>query len=123
MQPTMAGPSGNYTRNLIGSCSVSAYSLSDLNENMGLWFVLQDLSVRTEGSFRYIALLTSNSFQPYPPLTFHPSQAQILLHQRRRAERHTQPGRLARAVDLLLRRLHCLVCQEVSGCQGEHGVE
>lgn len=47
-------PSGNYTRNLIGSCSVSAYSLADMNDNVGLWFVLQDLSVRTEGSFRYV---------------------------------------------------------------------
>lgn len=50
--PTVSGPSGNYTRNLIGSCSVSAYSLADLDDNVGLWFVLQDLSVRTEGSFR-----------------------------------------------------------------------
>jgi len=54
MMPTVSGPSGNYTRNLIGSCSVSAYSLADLNDNVGLWFVLQDLSVRTEGSFRYV---------------------------------------------------------------------
>ena len=64
MQPTMAGPSGNYTRNLIGSCSVSAYSLSDLQENNGLWFVLQDLSVRTEGSFRYV-----NSLPPSSPIS------------------------------------------------------
>lgn len=52
MMPTGGPPSGNYTRNLIGSCSVSAYSLADLDDNVGLWFVLQDLSVRTEGSFR-----------------------------------------------------------------------
>jgi len=68
MQPTMAGPSGNYTRNLIGSCSVSAYSLADMNENIGLWFVLQDLSVRTEGSFRYVAL-SHSIFHPHHPET------------------------------------------------------
>jgi hypothetical protein len=63
MMPTAS--SGNYTRNLIGSCSVSAYSLMDQDEDVGLWFVLQDLSVRTEGSFRYalnfLTLQTYNS--------------------------------------------------------------
>jgi len=41
-----------YTRNLIGSLSASAFRLTDPNDKIGIWFVLQDLSVRTEGSFR-----------------------------------------------------------------------
>jgi hypothetical protein len=45
-------PRGAFTRNLIGSLSASAFKLNDLNENFGIWFVLQDLSVRTEGWFR-----------------------------------------------------------------------
>lgn len=45
-------PSGMFTRNLIGSLCVSAFKLTDPDNQMGVWFVLQDLSVRTEGSFR-----------------------------------------------------------------------
>lgn len=52
MMPTVAPVAGNYTRNLIGSCSVSAAQLADTEDRLGFWFVLQDLSVRTEGSFR-----------------------------------------------------------------------
>lgn len=43
-----------YTRNLIGSLAASAFRLSDVAEHIGIWFILQDLSVRTEGSFRYV---------------------------------------------------------------------
>jgi hypothetical protein len=43
---------GMYTRNLIGSLAVNAAKLVDDHSKTGLWFVLQDLSVRTEGSFR-----------------------------------------------------------------------
>lgn len=39
-------------KNLIGSSSSSAFKLADEDGNVGLWFVLQDLSVRTEGWFR-----------------------------------------------------------------------
>ena len=46
-------PSGMFTRNLIGSLSVSAFKLTDTNSELGIWFILQDLSVRTEGLFRY----------------------------------------------------------------------
>ncbi|KAG7007086.1 proteasome subunit alpha type-7 [Physcia stellaris] len=46
-------PSGMFTRNLIGSLCVSAFKLTDPNSELGIWFILQDLSVRTEGSFRY----------------------------------------------------------------------
>lgn len=41
-----------FTRNLIGSLCVSAFKLTNPNNEMGVWFILQDLSVRTEGSFR-----------------------------------------------------------------------
>ncbi|CAF9924593.1 MAG: hypothetical protein HETSPECPRED_005610 [Heterodermia speciosa] len=52
-QPGSAQPSGMFTRNLIGSLCVSAFKLTDPNSELGIWFILQDLSVRTEGSFRY----------------------------------------------------------------------
>ncbi|KAL8992842.1 MAG: hypothetical protein Q9188_007484 [Gyalolechia gomerana] len=45
-------PQGMFTRNLIGSLGVSAFKLTDTENNMGIWFILQDLSVRTEGIFR-----------------------------------------------------------------------
>ena len=48
----MSESRGAFTRNLIGSLSASAFKLNDLNEKIGIWFVLQDLSVRTEGWFR-----------------------------------------------------------------------
>ena len=48
-----AQPAANmYTRNLIGSLSVNATKLKDTENVEGVWFVLQDLSVRTEGRFR-----------------------------------------------------------------------
>ena len=43
---------GTLSRNLIGSLSGSAFKLKDLKGDPGLWFVFQDLSVRTEGWFR-----------------------------------------------------------------------
>ncbi|KAH6895107.1 velvet factor-domain-containing protein [Thelonectria olida] len=45
-------PQGMFTRNLIGSLAASAFRLSDTDDRIGIWFVLQDLSVRTEGPFR-----------------------------------------------------------------------
>lgn len=45
-------PSGMFTRNLIGSLSASAFRLTDPENKVGVWFILQDLSVRTEGTFR-----------------------------------------------------------------------
>ncbi|KAK5173379.1 uncharacterized protein LTR77_002060 [Saxophila tyrrhenica] len=41
-----------FTRNLIGSLTVNASALKDLDDQTGFWFVLQDLSVRMEGNFR-----------------------------------------------------------------------
>lgn len=52
-QPPQQTPSGMFTRNLIGSLSASAFKLTDTDNKIGVWFILQDLSVRTEGSFRY----------------------------------------------------------------------
>lgn len=45
-------PNGMYTRNLIGSLCSSASRLFDTDDKLGIWFILQDLSVRTEGFFR-----------------------------------------------------------------------
>ncbi|KAL5121938.1 hypothetical protein ACEQ8H_000154 [Pleosporales sp. CAS-2024a] len=44
--------SQNHTRNLIGMNAVNACRLNDPDGKLGFWFVLQDLSVRTEGNFR-----------------------------------------------------------------------
>ncbi|KAI9832409.1 MAG: hypothetical protein M1819_004398 [Sarea resinae] len=51
-QPQPPPPSGMFTRNLIGSLSASAQRLADTGDKIGVWFILQDLSVRTEGQFR-----------------------------------------------------------------------
>ncbi|KAI9369308.1 velvet factor-domain-containing protein [Aspergillus egyptiacus] len=51
-QPVTAGPGGMFTRNLIGCLSASAFRLCDPENKIGVWFILQDLSVRTEGCFR-----------------------------------------------------------------------
>ncbi|KAF2810156.1 uncharacterized protein BDZ99DRAFT_476359 [Mytilinidion resinicola] len=50
--PAPATATGMFTRNLIGSLSVNAFRLHDPSQKLGFWFVLQDLSVRTEGNFR-----------------------------------------------------------------------
>jgi hypothetical protein len=50
--PAPHQPQGMFTRNLIGSLSASAFRLQDPDDMIGIWFVLQDLSVRTEGVFR-----------------------------------------------------------------------
>lgn len=58
MPPTAPTPApaggGMFTRNLIGSLSASAFRLNDPDDKIGVWFILQDLSVRTEGVFRYV---------------------------------------------------------------------
>jgi hypothetical protein len=51
-QDPRSAPSGMFTRNLIGSLSVSAFKLTNTSDELGIWFILQDLSVRTEGIFR-----------------------------------------------------------------------
>lgn len=53
--PIMPIPSnGMFTKNLIGSLCANATRLNDTNNKPGYWFILQDLSVRTEGNFRYV---------------------------------------------------------------------
>jgi hypothetical protein len=47
-----ATATGMFTRNLIGSLTINASRLIDTEGKVGFWFVLQDLSVRTEGNFR-----------------------------------------------------------------------
>lgn len=39
---------------MIGSVAASAFCLNDTEDREGIWFVLQDLSVRLEGSYRYV---------------------------------------------------------------------
>ena len=53
-QDPRSAPSGMFTRNLIGSLCVSAFRLDDPDRKPGIWFILQDLSVRTEGTFRLV---------------------------------------------------------------------
>jgi len=53
-------PQGMFTRNLIGSLAASAFRLTDPDDRIGIWFVLQDLSVRTEGTFRYFSFPPPN---------------------------------------------------------------
>lgn len=55
--PPAVGSGGMFTRNLIGSLSASAFRLNDPDDKIGVWFILQDLSVRTEGAFRYVIVL------------------------------------------------------------------
>jgi hypothetical protein len=55
VQPPTTASAGMFTRNLIGSLAVNAFKLNDTEGKPGFWFVLQDLSVRTEGIFRYVA--------------------------------------------------------------------
>ena len=45
-------PQGMFTRNFIGSLAASAFRLTDPTDKIGIWFILHDLSVRTEGDFR-----------------------------------------------------------------------
>ncbi|KIW84551.1 hypothetical protein Z517_03801 [Fonsecaea pedrosoi CBS 271.37] len=43
---------GEPSKNLIGQCHTSVQRLDDENKEVGLYFIFQDLSVRTEGWFR-----------------------------------------------------------------------
>ncbi|KAF2877813.1 velvet factor [Massariosphaeria phaeospora] len=52
VQAPPSAATGMFTRNLIGSLTVNAFRLTDTAQKSGFWFVLQDLSVRTEGTFR-----------------------------------------------------------------------
>ncbi|KAK9449442.1 velvet factor-domain-containing protein [Limtongia smithiae] len=54
-------------KNLIGSVVATAFKLYDPAGNMGIWFILQDLSVRTEGEFKLKASFV-NLGSPLTPL-------------------------------------------------------
>ncbi|KAL9101325.1 MAG: hypothetical protein Q9187_009257, partial [Circinaria calcarea] len=80
MPPTIdprSAPSGMFTRNLIGSLCVSAFKLTDPDGVMGVWFILQDLSVRTEGSFR-LKMNFVNVGNPMAPQTLNSGSAPVL---------------------------------------------
>jgi Velvet factor len=66
-QDPRSAPTGMFTRNLIGSLSVSAFKLTDTHGKLGIWFILQDLSVRTEGTFRCVEVvgLFMKSCEPF----------------------------------------------------------
>jgi hypothetical protein len=54
MMPTpmmMPQNQSTYSRNLIGSTVVNAARLRDTQDELGIWFVFQDLSIRSEGTF------------------------------------------------------------------------
>ncbi|KAE8444172.1 hypothetical protein EG329_000769 [Mollisiaceae sp. DMI_Dod_QoI] len=66
--PVSSGqPQGMFTRNLIGSLAASAFRLTDPDDKIGIWFVLQDLSVRTEGTFRLRFSFVNVGVQNPPP--------------------------------------------------------
>ena len=59
-----------FTRNLIGSLSASAFKLTDEKDRIGIWFILQDLSVRTEGWFRLkMNFVNVGQAAAHPPIT------------------------------------------------------
>ncbi len=57
---------GMVTRNLLGSMGASAFDLYDTNNKIGVWFVLHDLSIRTEGFFRLRFSLVDVGVRPTP---------------------------------------------------------
>ncbi|KAK9238396.1 velvet factor-domain-containing protein [Lipomyces kononenkoae] len=61
--PTFVAPP---IKNLIGSVVATAFKLHDTQGNLGVWFILQDLSVRTEGEFKLKASFV-NLGSPLPP--------------------------------------------------------
>ncbi|KIW01374.1 uncharacterized protein PV09_07142 [Verruconis gallopava] len=70
---------GMYTRNLIGSLAVNAAKLNDDKNKVGLWFVLQDLSVRTEGVFRlHMRFIDVSSDDPNGSTTLNHEHAPVL---------------------------------------------
>lgn len=113
-----------FTRNLIGSLTVNASVLKDPEGEVGFWFVLQDLSVRTEGYFRYVTLsIQSITMQVY--LTS--MQAQNELHRCRyrwcRRSRWSEPWQGACSLLHLLGQVPSVLGEEVPWCHREHTAE
>ncbi|QRV73007.1 velvet factor [Ceratobasidium sp. AG-Ba] len=57
---------GQYTRTLVGPLSANASRLVDADDQPGIFFLFQDLSVRTEGTFRLRMRLMNVGAHPAP---------------------------------------------------------
>ncbi|KAG8714258.1 hypothetical protein FRC08_012157 [Ceratobasidium sp. 394] len=57
---------GQYTRTLVGPLSANASRLVDAEDQPGIFFLFQDLSVRTEGTFRLRMRLMNVGAHPAP---------------------------------------------------------
>lgn len=67
----MDNPSPAATRNLIGSLVASAAKLFNTDDQLGIYFVFQDLSIRTEGTFRLgFSLMDVGSYSIVSHLVF-----------------------------------------------------
>jgi hypothetical protein len=67
----MDNPSPAATRNLIGSLVASAAKLFNTDDELGIYFVFQDLSIRTEGTFRLgFSLMDVGSYSIVSNLVF-----------------------------------------------------
>ncbi|KAJ7490273.1 velvet factor-domain-containing protein, partial [Mycena galericulata] len=60
------GPRSAYTRTLVGPLSSNGYRLLDEHRKPGIFFLFQDLSVRTEGTFRLRLRLMNVGAAPAP---------------------------------------------------------
>ncbi|KAJ7068583.1 velvet factor-domain-containing protein [Mycena amicta] len=63
---TVHGPRSAYTRTLVGPLSSNGYRLLDEHRKPGIFFLFQDLSVRTEGTFRLRLRLMNVGAPPAP---------------------------------------------------------
>ncbi|KAF9534673.1 velvet factor [Crepidotus variabilis] len=61
-------PRQSYTRTLVGPLSANATRLLDEHRKAGIFFLFQDLSVRTEGTFRLRMRLMNVGFSPAPEM-------------------------------------------------------
>lgn len=63
-------PRHTYTRTLVGPLCANASKLSDEHRKSGIFFLFQDLSIRTEGTIEFLAriltarLVLTNVFDP-----------------------------------------------------------
>ncbi|KAK2466037.1 hypothetical protein APHAL10511_001679 [Amanita phalloides] len=64
--PALPSRSHTYTRTLVGPLSASASRLMDDHRKWGIFFLFQDLSVRTEGTFRLRMRLLNVGAPPAP---------------------------------------------------------
>jgi len=64
--PVAHGSRSAYTRTLVGPLSSNGYRLQDEHRKWGIFFLFQDLSVRTEGTFRLRLRLMNVGAPPAP---------------------------------------------------------